>query len=73
VCANVVIIECPFLQGRSLVFASRYAKLLPNGVADQYLDAAVQVIESPETGIPFKISAVKAIYQYVLALVVLSC
>ncbi|TFY79832.1 hypothetical protein EWM64_g4180 [Hericium alpestre] len=57
--------ECPFLQGRCLVFASRYAKLLPLNISGQYLDAALQVIESSETGIPFKISAVKAIhYQW---------
>ncbi|KAI0319475.1 armadillo-type protein [Amylostereum chailletii] len=54
----------PFLQGRGLVFASRYSKLLPPGISGQYLDAAVQVIESNETGIPFKISAVKAIQQF---------
>ena len=54
----------PFLQGRGLVFASRFAKLLSEGIAGQYLDAAVQVIESSETGIPFKISAVKAVQQY---------
>ncbi|TFY66382.1 hypothetical protein EVG20_g4698, partial [Dentipellis fragilis] len=56
--------ECPFLQGRCLVFASRYSKLLPTEVAGQYLDAAVQVIEASETGIPFKISAVKAIHNF---------
>ncbi|KAI0066668.1 ARM repeat-containing protein [Artomyces pyxidatus] len=56
--------DYPFMQGRCLVFASRYAKLLPLEISGQYLDAAVQVIESPETGIPFKISAVKAIQHF---------
>ncbi|THH14476.1 hypothetical protein EW146_g5852 [Bondarzewia mesenterica] len=56
--------ERPFLQGRCLVFASRYAKLLPVEIAGQYLEAAVQVIESRETGIPFKISAVKATLHF---------
>ena len=32
----------------------------------QYLDAAVQVIESSETEVPFKVSAVKSIQQSVL-------
>lgn len=54
------------MQGRCLVFASRFAKLLSVDIAGQYLEAAVQVIESRETGIPFKISAVKAILQYVV-------
>lgn len=58
-------VECPFLQGRCLVFASRFAKLLPAHIAGQYLDAAVQVVESADTGIPFKISAIKAIHKYV--------
>ncbi|KAI0275362.1 ARM repeat-containing protein [Gloeopeniophorella convolvens] len=54
----------PFLQGRCLFFASRFAELLPSDVRGQYLDAAVQVIESSETGIPFKVSAVKSIQHF---------
>jgi hypothetical protein len=57
------ILEHPFLQGRGFVFASQYAKLLPLTLAGQYLDAAVQVIENNEAGIPVKISAVKAIHK----------
>lgn len=53
----------PFLQGRGFVFASQYAKLLPLQLAGQYLDAAVQVIEAADAGIPVKISAVKAIHK----------
>ncbi|ETW86593.1 hypothetical protein HETIRDRAFT_456575 [Heterobasidion irregulare TC 32-1] len=60
----VTLSECPFLQGRCLVFASRFAKLLSVDIAGQYLEAAIQVIESRETGIPFKISAVKAILHF---------
>jgi len=55
--------ECPFLQGRGFVFASQYAKLLPTQLAGQYLDAAVQVIEADNAGIPVKISAVKAVHK----------
>ncbi|KAJ7292991.1 armadillo-type protein [Mycena rebaudengoi] len=56
--------EFPFLQGRSFVFASQYAKLLPVQLAGQYLDAAVQVIEASEAGIPVKISAVRAVHNF---------
>ena len=55
--------EYPFLQGRGFVFASQYAKLLPTQLAGQYLDAAVQVIEADNAGIPVKISAVKAVHK----------
>ena len=34
--------------------------------AQHYLDAAVQVLELHEAGIPVKISAVKAVHKYVL-------
>lgn len=34
--------------------------------AQHYLDAAVQVLELNEAGIPVKISAVKAVHKYVL-------
>ncbi|KAF8167572.1 armadillo-type protein [Crassisporium funariophilum] len=56
--------EFPFLQGRGFVFASQYSKLLPLQSAGQYLDAAVQVLESSEAGIPVKISAVKAVHNF---------
>lgn len=57
--------EYPFLQGRSFVFASQYAKRLPPDFASQYLNAAVEVLERDEAGIPVKVSAVKAIRKYV--------
>lgn len=56
----------PFLQGRCLFLASRFAKLLLSDVRGQYFEAAIQVIESNETEIPFKLSAVKSIQQFVL-------
>ncbi|KAH9962332.1 armadillo-type protein [Russula compacta] len=57
----------PFLQGRCLFLASRFAELLPADVRGQYLEAAIQVIESNETEIPFKVSAVKSIQQFVMS------
>ncbi|KAH9962326.1 ARM repeat-containing protein [Russula compacta] len=54
----------PFLQGRCLFLASRFAELLPADVRGQYLEAAIQVIESNETEIPFKVSAVKSIQHF---------
>ena len=54
-------IEFPFLQGRALVFASKFAKFLPVELSMQYLDAALAALESSETGIPVKVSAVRAI------------
>ena len=59
-------IAYPFLQGRCLFLASRFADLLPPDARGQYLDAAVQVIESSETEVPFKVSAVKSIQQSVI-------
>ncbi|KAF8870248.1 ARM repeat-containing protein [Mucidula mucida] len=56
--------EHPFLQGRGFVFASQYAKLLPVQLAGQYIDAAVNVIESEEGSIPVKISAVRAVHNF---------
>ncbi|KAJ6520160.1 armadillo-type protein [Mycena sanguinolenta] len=56
--------EFPFLQGRGFVFASQYAKLLPVQLAGQYIDAAIQVIEASEAGVPVKISAVRAVHNF---------
>ncbi|KAI0756104.1 ARM repeat-containing protein [Daedaleopsis nitida] len=60
----LVLSQYPFLQGRAFVFASQYAKLLTAQLAGQYLDAAVQVLEASEAGIPVKVSAVKAIHNF---------
>ncbi|KAF7302737.1 ARM repeat-containing protein [Mycena chlorophos] len=56
--------EFPFLQGRGFVFASQYAKLLPVQLAGQYIEAAIQVIEASEAGVPVKISAVRAVHNF---------
>ncbi|KIM47710.1 hypothetical protein M413DRAFT_62252 [Hebeloma cylindrosporum] len=56
--------DFPFLQGRAFVFASQYAKLLPLQSAAHYMNASIQVLESPEAGVPVKISAVKAIHNF---------
>ncbi|KAG2358745.1 ARM repeat-containing protein [Suillus spraguei] len=56
--------DFPFLQGRGFVFASQFARLLPLQMAGQYLEAAMHVIESNSSGIPVKISAVKAIHNF---------
>ncbi|KIY50482.1 ARM repeat-containing protein [Fistulina hepatica ATCC 64428] len=56
--------ELPFLQGRAFVFASQYSKLLPAELTGQYLEAALQVVEATEAGIPVKVSAVKAIFNF---------
>ena len=61
----VVSTETPFLQGRGFVFASQYAKILPEQLAGQYLSAAIEVMEQSEAGIPIKLSAVKAINKWV--------
>ncbi|PIL31196.1 hypothetical protein GSI_05894 [Ganoderma sinense ZZ0214-1] len=60
----LVLSQFPFLQGRAFVFASQYAKLLPGQLAVQYLEAAIQVLEASEAGVPVKVSAVKAIHNF---------
>ncbi|KAF7303143.1 ARM repeat-containing protein [Mycena kentingensis (nom. inval.)] len=56
--------EFPFLQGRGFVFASQYSKLLPVQLAGQYIEAAIQVVEASEAGVPVKISAVRAVHNF---------
>ncbi|KAI8921286.1 armadillo-type protein [Powellomyces hirtus] len=53
--------ECPFLQGRSLWFASQFADALPPNLITQYLGAAVQALGPAVTNAAVKISAVKAL------------
>ena len=57
--------EFPFLQGWGFVFASQYSEVLQSQSAQHYLDAAVQVLELNEAGIPVKISAMKVAHKYV--------
>ncbi|KZT44292.1 ARM repeat-containing protein [Sistotremastrum suecicum HHB10207 ss-3] len=54
----------PFLQGRSFVFASKFASLLSSDVAQQYFSAAIEVVESNNVGVPVKLSAVLAIKDF---------
>ena len=58
--------DYPFLQGRSFVFASQFAKLLPVQMGDQYISAAIDVMENENAGVPIKVSAVKAIQKSVI-------
>ncbi|SJX60888.1 related to KAP114-Member of the karyopherin-beta family, nuclear import [Sporisorium reilianum f. sp. reilianum] len=54
----------PFLQGRGFVFASQFATSLPSELAVQFLDAAVNAIESDSTSLPVKISAVRTVKNF---------
>lgn len=47
------------MQGLRLVFASQFAQLLPAQLSNQYLSAAIEVIEAPQASIPMKLSAIK--------------
>ncbi|CEP15960.1 hypothetical protein [Parasitella parasitica] len=57
-------VDLPFLQGRAFVFASEFAKFLPSDMASQYVSVAVQALQSPASGIPVKISALRALDNY---------
>ncbi|KAM0754424.1 ARM repeat-containing protein [Meredithblackwellia eburnea MCA 4105] len=56
--------ETPFLQGRSFVFASQFAKILPPELAASYVDAAIKVLDDPSAGVPVKVSAVRALHNF---------
>ncbi|GAA5868959.1 hypothetical protein JCM16303_000320 [Sporobolomyces ruberrimus] len=56
--------DVQFLQGRAFVFASQYSEALPSQLAKQYIDAAIQVLDSAEAGIPVKVSAVRALTNF---------
>lgn len=60
---SLTILEYPFLQGRGFVFASQFAQHLPLPSTGQYLEATINIIESSETSIPVKMSALKAIHK----------
>ena len=55
-----VFIDLPFLQGRAFVFASQFVEVLPDDLAGQYIEAAVQVLEADSVTIPVKASAIQA-------------
>ncbi|BGP14490.1 hypothetical protein JCM10213v2_002439 [Rhodosporidiobolus nylandii] len=54
----------PFLQGRAFVFASQFAEALPQALTKQYIDAAIQVLDAAEAGVPVKVSAVRALLNF---------
>ncbi|KAF9083483.1 hypothetical protein BGX23_011399 [Mortierella sp. AD031] len=55
--------DFPFLQGRSFVFASQFASILPANLASQYVSAAVEAImKSPSAVV--KVSALKALNNF---------
>ncbi|KAI5452485.1 hypothetical protein NCC49_000648 [Naganishia albida] len=57
--------EFPFLQGRAFVFASSFVLILSEkGISAQYLEAAVQALESDAVEAVVKISAVKCIRNF---------
>ncbi|SAM58032.1 related to KAP114-Member of the karyopherin-beta family, nuclear import [Ustilago bromivora] len=54
----------PFLQGRGFVFASQFATALPSELAVQFLDSAINAIESDSASLPVKISAVRTVKNF---------
>ncbi|ORZ27537.1 armadillo-type protein [Lobosporangium transversale] len=55
--------DFPFLQGRSFVFASQFASILPANYASQYVSAAVEAImKSPSAVV--KVSALRALNNF---------
>ncbi|GAA5804125.1 hypothetical protein HPULCUR_009611 [Helicostylum pulchrum] len=56
--------EYPFLQGRAFVFASEFAKILPAEMSSQYVAVAVHALQAPTSGVPVKISALRALDNY---------
>ncbi|KAI1321026.1 hypothetical protein EDD11_008607 [Mortierella claussenii] len=55
--------DYPFLQGRSFVFASQFASILPANLASQYVSAAVEAImKSPSAVV--KVSALRALNNF---------
>ncbi|QRV94844.1 importin-9 [Ceratobasidium sp. AG-Ba] len=60
--------EYPFLQGRAMVFASQYASILPQDLQSQYLQAAWTILKNESASVPVKVSAVKAIRNFVTSM-----
>jgi importin-9 len=52
------------LQGRAFVFASEFAKILPTDMSSQYVAVAVHALQATTSGIPVKISALRALDNY---------
>ncbi|KAF9145048.1 hypothetical protein BG015_012018 [Linnemannia schmuckeri] len=63
VLANLSEHSLPFLQGRSFVFASQFAPILPSNLAAQYVSAAVEgILKAPSAVV--KVSALKALNNF---------
>ncbi|QRV80350.1 importin-9 [Ceratobasidium sp. AG-Ba] len=60
--------EYPFLQGRAMVFASQYASILPQDLQSQYLQVAWTILKNESASVPVKVSAVKAIRNFVTSM-----
>lgn len=52
------------MQGRAFVFASEFAKILPADMSSQYVAVAVHALQALGSGIPVKISALRALDNY---------
>ncbi|KAF9931149.1 hypothetical protein FBU30_010685 [Linnemannia zychae] len=63
VLANLSEHSLPFLQGRSFVFTSQFAPILPLNLAAQYVSAAVEAVLSAPSAV-VKISALKALNNF---------
>lgn len=57
--------DYPFLQGRAIVFASQYASILPQDLQAQYLQASWMILKNESSGVPVKVSGVKAIRNFI--------
>jgi hypothetical protein len=58
---------CPFLQGRAIWFASRFASVLPAELAQQYVATASAAVTQSDS-VPVRICAVKAIQAFSLSM-----
>ncbi|KAG0046042.1 hypothetical protein BGZ83_008754 [Gryganskiella cystojenkinii] len=63
VLANLSAHDIPFLQGRSFIFASQFAPILPSNLAAQYVSAAVEAILNAQSAV-VKVSALKALNNF---------
>ncbi|KAI1299168.1 hypothetical protein EDD11_006488 [Mortierella claussenii] len=63
VLTNLSTHDFPFLQGRSFVFASQFAPILPANLASQYVSAAVEAMMKAQS-VVVKVSALKALNNF---------
>ncbi|KAG0250956.1 hypothetical protein BG011_007955 [Mortierella polycephala] len=63
VLANLSAHDFPFLQGRSFVFSSQFALVLPSDLAPQYVSATVEAILGSPSAV-VKVSALKALNNF---------